>query len=423
MNKEKLVNMLDLIYCITNTGDLISSEITNHHIKVAYMAYRIGEKLGLTKEQQQEIFIAGLLHDIGAFSTKERLELIQNESPSMHSHSYIGASILEKFKPLVNVANIIKYHHVPWNYGKGKEFDGNIVPLSSHVLHLADRIVVQIKDNISIMNQIDNISSNINKLRDKLFIPKFVDAFLEMKNHEYIWLDTVYKPLMAIMPSMINFDTIELSLDEVINLSEVFAYIIDFRSPFTANHSFGVAQVAKKLAELAGFSENECKMMIVAGYLHDLGKLAISNEILEKPDKLEVEEYNIMKSHAFYTYRTLQSVNEFETINTWASLHHERLNGTGYPFHLTADEIPLGSRIMAVADIFTAITEDRPYRIGMKKDEAINVLRDLVNNESICPYICRILEENYNQINLARKEAQEQSNIVYNKVNTIRNYS
>lgn len=423
MNREKLVNMLDLIYCITNTGDLISNEITNHHIKVAYMAYRIGEKIGFTKEQQQEIFIAGLLHDIGAFSTKERLELIHDESPNMHRHSYIGASILEKFRPLANVANIIRYHHVPWNYGKGNEYKGKLVPLSSHVLHLADRIVVQVKDSSNIMNQVNNISSNINKLRGKLFIPELVDAFLEISKYEYIWLDTVYKPLMTIIPSMINFNTIELSLDEVIDLSEVFAYIIDFRSPFTANHSFGVAQVAKKLAELAGFSENECKMMLIAGYLHDLGKLAISNEILEKPDILETEEFNIIKSHVFYTYRTLQSIKEFETINIWASLHHERLNGTGYPFRLTADEIPLGSRIMAVADIFTAISEDRPYRKGMKKDEAIKVLKKSVDNEYICPYICKILEENYDEINLIRKKAQEKSNIVYNKVNTIRSCS
>ncbi len=423
MNKEKSVNMLELVYCITNTGDLISSEITNHHIKVAYMAYRIGEKLGFTREQQQEVFIAGLLHDIGAFSTKERLELFYNEPPGVHRHSFIGASILEKFKPLANVANIIRYHHVPWSYGKGNEFAGNKVPLSSHVLHLADRIVVQIKENSHIMNQIKDISSNINRLRGKLFMPEFVDAFLNISNYEYIWLDIVYEPLMTIMPKMINFDTVELSLDEIINLSEVFAYIIDFRSPYTANHSFGVAQVAKKLAELAGFSQNECKMMLVAGYLHDLGKLAISDEILEKPDKLNAEEFNIIKSHTFYTYRTLQPIKEFETINTWASLHHEKLNGKGYPFNLTADEIPLGSRIMAVADIFTAITEDRPYRKGMKKDETINVLRGLVNNKSICPYTCRILEENYNQINLVRKEAQEKSNMIYNQVNIIRECS
>src|SRR5690606_8284531 len=114
-----------------------------------------------------------------------------------------------------------------------------------------------------------------------------------------------------------------LNLDELIKLSEVFAYIIDFRSPFTANHSLGVAQVARKLAELAGFSENECKMMLIAGYLHDIGKLAISNEILEKPEKLETDEFNIIKSHVFYTYRTLESIKEFETINIWASLHHE----------------------------------------------------------------------------------------------------
>jgi HD-GYP domain-containing protein (c-di-GMP phosphodiesterase class II) len=77
------------------------------------------------------------------------------------------------------------------------------------------------------------------------------------------------------------FDTIEIDLDEIIELTKIFANIIDFRNPFTANHSAGVAKTAEKLAELAGFSENECKMMLVAGNLHDLGKLAVSKKYSE----------------------------------------------------------------------------------------------------------------------------------------------
>ena len=131
--------------------------------------------------------------------------------------------------------------------------------------------------------------------------------------------------------------------------------------------------------------------------------------VLEKPGKLDEQEYNIIRSHTFYTYRTLQNIQDFETINQWAALHHERLDGSGYPFHMTADDLPLGSRIMAVADVFTAITEDRPYRAGMEEPEAKEVLRTMVAEKALCPYVFSLMEDYFDEINGIRKEAQMQS--------------
>jgi len=241
-----------------------------------------------------------------------------------------------------------------------------------------------------------------------------VDAFISMSEHDYIWLDIAYKPLLYILPNIVSLEILDLEIDEIIKLTKIFANIIDFRSPFTANHSAGVAKTAEKLAELSGFSKNECNMMLVAGYLHDLGKLAMRSEVLEKPSKLSAEEFNEIRSHTFYTYRLLQTIKGFETINIWASLHHEKLNGKGYPFNLTAKSIPLGSRIMAVADIFTAITEDRPYRKGMTKEQVITVLNSMVNNQSISSYVVSILIDNFDLINDVRKEAQCKAKIEYN---------
>jgi HD-GYP domain-containing protein (c-di-GMP phosphodiesterase class II) len=420
---SKLVNMFDLIYCITNTGDLISNEITNHHKKAAYLAFRIAERFGLAKSQQQEIFLAGLLHDVGAFSTSDRLELMEKETPDMHDHAFIGALMLEGFQPLKDAANIIRFHHVPWNGGEGRAFSGRNVPVASHILHLADRIVVLMDPHKDIIGQIKRICDKTSAGSGTLFMPELVGAFLDISRQEYIWLDLTYDPIMTVMPSMMKFDTVELDLDEVIALSEVFAGIIDFRSPFTANHSSGVAAVAEKLAELAGFSKNERKMMLVAGYLHDLGKLAVNNEILEKPDKLDAEEFNAIRGHTFYTYRTLQVIQGFETINVWASYHHEKLNGRGYPFHLSAESIPLGSRIMAVADVFTAITENRPYRKGMEKSQVEGVLKSMVDGEALCPYIFSLLADNLEMLNTVRENAQIKANARYDKIKNIRVHS
>ncbi|HBR02080.1 MAG TPA: phosphohydrolase, partial [Ruminiclostridium sp.] len=180
-----------------------------------------------------------------------------------------------------------------------------------------------------------------------------------------------------------------------------------------ARHSAGVAKTSQRLAEMIGFSPLECKMMLIAGYLHDLGKLAISNDVLEKPAKLNEDEFNEIRSHTYYTYQLLDTIPQFETIKTWAAFHHERLNGSGYPFHIKGDSLTLGSRIMAVADIFTAITESRPYRKGMDDQHAIHALKDMVASEAIDGNIVKVLIDHFQEINDIRESAQQQASNRY----------
>jgi len=147
-------------------------------------------------------------------------------------------------------------------------------------------------------------------------------------------------------------------------------------------------------------------MMKVAGHLHDLGKLAVPAEILEKPAKLTEEEFDIIKSHTFYTYSILETISDLDVINAWASFHHERLDGKGYPFRHKGEDLSLGSRIMAVADVFTAITEDRPYRKGMTSDRALQVLQQMAANSALDSGIVSLLTLHYNEIDSMRIDAQ-----------------
>ncbi|MEA5040390.1 MAG: HD domain-containing protein [Clostridiaceae bacterium] len=407
------ISMYDLLICLTDASDLISHEVAYHHQQVAYLAYRIAVHMDLPVEQQKNLMLAGLLHDVGAFSLEERLSLTEEETPNSNDHAFRGARLLEGFSPLSSAAEIIRYHHVPWMDGEGSRFAGKEVPFLSHVLHLADRIAVSINRNENVIDQIGAIRDKISSQRNAIFPSEPLDAFLEISGREYIWLDMTYKPLMYLLPEIMTFDVVELDLDQMIDLTHIFANIIDFRNPFTAKHSAGVARTAEKLAALAGFSENECKMMLIAGYLHDLGKLAVSKSILNKPAALNSEEYNVIRSHTFYTYRLLQKIRGFETINQWASFHHEKLNGKGYPFHLEDSDIPLGSRIMAVADIFTAITEDRPYRAGLPAGRVRAILQSMVKDHSLCPYVVSLLMENFDMINQARQKAQRRASADY----------
>ena len=408
-----VINMYDLLICLTDAGDLISHEVANHHQQVAYLAFRIAEQMGLPSDQKKDLILAGLLHDVGAFSLDERITLIDDEPPHAHDHAFRGAKLLEGFPPFYQASIIIRYHHIPWNSGEGLSFCGSEVPILSHILHLADRIAVSINHDQNIIGQIKSIQDKILEYNNTLFYPEAVQAFMDISINEYIWLDIDYKPLSYILPDILTFDTVEMDFENLIKLTKIFAKIIDFRSPFTANHSAGVAKTAEKLASLTGFSDNECKMMLVAGNLHDLGKLSVSREILNKPGSLDSEEFNVIRSHTFYTYRLLQSIKGFETISKWASFHHEKLSGKGYPFHLEGSNLPLGSKIMSVADVFTAITEDRPYRKGMTMEEAVVVLNSMVADNSLCPLVTSILINNLELINEVRKEAQEDSRLEY----------
>lgn len=411
---EKIhVNLYDILSCLSETQDLVSSRLANHNQQVAYLSFRIAQQLKLSVEHQYEVFLAGLIHDIGALSKKEKLELIETEPLTINSHAFRGARLVGGFLPLANSAKIIKFHHLPWNKGSGLEYQGEEVPLASHIIHVADRVCILIKQEHNILTQLPDILTKIRERSDTHFKPELVDALFELSSLEYVWLDLVsHSPTQGI-PTSGFLNSLTLEIDDLIDLGLMFSRIIDFRSHYTAKHSAGVAKTAQRLAQLAGFSPIECKMMLVAGYLHDLGKLAISDEVLEKTTKLSEDEFNEMRAHTYYTYRLLEPLKPLEIINVWASFHHEKLNGRGYPFHLTDDNLPSGSRIMAVADVFAAITENRPYREGMDYDNTKKVLSGMVANNSLDGRFVEILLDNFLELDSIRQVAQHEAATEY----------
>jgi HD-GYP domain-containing protein (c-di-GMP phosphodiesterase class II) len=153
--------------------------------------------------------------------------------------------------------------------------------------------------------------------------------------------------------------------------------------------------------------------MEVAGNLHDLGKMVIPNSILDKPDKLNKAETAIMRQHTYFTYTVLNTIGGILQIAEWAAFHHERLDGSGYPFHLGADKLSIGARIMSVADIFTALAEDRPYREGLEQREVISILRGLCAKNFIDRIVLRVLEENYEEILTLTKKKQAEAKEYY----------
>jgi HD-GYP domain-containing protein (c-di-GMP phosphodiesterase class II) len=398
--KEPVIQTSDLIVSLSRAADLVSPALASHHLRVAVIAYSIGRELNLSAAQINDTVLAAALHDVGAFSLAEKTAALQFELENPHQHAEIGYRLLKSYSPFSQAADIVRFHHVPSSHGDW--FNGNKVPLSSHIVHLADRVAVLVGEQRGVLGEAREIYEKIREQSGKMFVPDLVEAFGSLAEKESFWLDAASPPDLALPGAL----AIEADINELLDLARLFSRIIDFRSRFTATHSSGVATSAEQIARFVGFSERECGMMKVGGYLHDLGKLAVPAEILEKPSELTETEFNVIRGHTYYTYRILAPIEELYDINNWASFHHERLDGSGYPFHRKGRDLPLGSRIMAVADVFTAITEDRPYRKGMPEEKAMQVLHRMADKQALDHDIVYLLKVNFAKINASRTEAQ-----------------
>ncbi|OEH85679.1 phosphohydrolase [Desulfuribacillus stibiiarsenatis] len=409
MKRELRVSLFDLVTSLSNAMDLVSQDIVNHHKRVAYIALKIAEEMNLRVKDINNIVLAGILHDVGALSFRERLFAREYEFSNGNLHAEVGYQLLKDFAPMQKMAQMVRFHHLPWKDGAGQSFEGEEVPIGGHILHLADRVEILINRREEILGQTENIVSIIQKGDSTLYCPSVVDAFCGLADKEYFWLDIVSPNIEQILSQSTEISSIELDLMDILDFTRMFSQIIDYRSSFTATHSSGVGATAEAIARLIGLSERECKKMRIAGNLHDLGKLAIPKEILEKPDKLQVNEFNVIRSHTYHTYRVLDAIPGFREITEWAAYHHEKLDGTGYPFHIKGEDISLGARIMAVADIFTAITEDRPYRTGLEKEKVLTILKKKVEENALDERVVTVLENHYDEVNDIRFCAQSEA--------------
>lgn len=388
---------------------MMSPALSDHHLDVAYLALQIGEELELPQEELLTLVTAGMLHDIGAFSLNERLDILEFEYRKPDQHCSAGYELLRHFEPFSQAAEIIRVHHLRWNNGEGAEHNGVRVPLGSHIIHLADRIAVLVPKNIHALSKVPEIREEIEKRRGTWFHPELVDAFLAFANHDNIWMDivsrSVERPLVTCLKKSHRIAT----LDELLAFGELVCRLIDFRSSFTATHTSGLVAIAVVLGKHLEFHEEHQKLLRLATYLHDFGKLALPAEVLEKPGRFTDDQWHTMRSHVYYTYHALAPIPEMDLITSWSALHHERVDGSGYPFAYAAEHLSLGSRVLAVADVFVALTEDRPYRKGMTEHEARNVLADMAAKRKLDPDVVRVVFDDFDTFNTIRAEAQDKA--------------
>jgi HD-GYP domain-containing protein (c-di-GMP phosphodiesterase class II) len=393
----------------------ISPTIVSHQMGTAYIAQNIANELGLSLELQCQLSLASMLHDIGAFSLKERKYFANYDTDPelIDIHAELGYQLLKNFRHFSSVATLIRHHHYRWENGTVAMKNSRAESPYSQIILLAGMIDASICGEKEILSQVPEICDAIRRDAGSVFVPEYVEAFMTLAQREYFWFNLDSTCINETVIDSLSHFNVELDISDMLDLSKIFSHLIDFQCHFTASHSSGVAGTAAALAKLYSFSESGCQMMKVAGYLHDIGKLTIPPKILNKKDKLTAEEFNVIKKHPFWTYRALKNINGLDEVNSWASFHHERIDSCGYPFRYKGPELPLGSRIIAVADVFTALTEDRPYRKGMHFNDVQGILQEMVANNGLDGGVVAMLFNNYQHISESRTKEQTDSAQLY----------
>lgn len=381
---KMIFNLNEFLLALSFALDFVEMDIlgitSNHSKRVAYISMRIAERLGMSPEEIFDIVSLAILHDNGACekvlhdnllgNAKGALDRIEN----MQEHCIIGEENIRNYPFLTGVNDVLKYHHEKYDGTGYFGLRGDETPIISQIIALADSIERRALAEKGLLGDKDRILAYVRENAGTVFAPRIVDAFIECSRTVSFWMDLQDEFISIAMQRSAPHFSREMPLSKILDITGVFSRIIDSKSRFTREHSRGLSQKSAVMADYYRKPKEEKIRLTIAADLHDIGKLAVSNSILDKPGKLEPKEFEIMKRHTYYTRLSLQGIKGFEDITEWAANHHEKLDGNGYPFGKSAKELDFNSRLLACLDIYQALSEERPYRTSMPHEEVISIM-------------------------------------------------
>ena len=378
INVNELLNSLSFTLDYVE-NDLISN-VTNHGRRVAYISARIGKKLKLSTHDLFDLISYSLLHDNGVTKSLLQTKITDDyfQVELSQKHCVEGENNIKVFPFFVKIPNIILYHHEHYDGSGFFGITANDIPLYSRIIALADFVAIEYSEQKSSKDIV-----NLVKVSRRFFDPQLTEIFYELSHYIEFWLNMsdsfVFHALNLIMPRVNR----EFSYKEMRLVSQIFCNIIDAKSPFTGSHSRGISDKVGILCQYYEMDEDTYWQMRIAADLHDLGKLMVPNKILDKPASLTSEEISVIQSHPFYTRRALEMITGFQNIADWAANHHEKLNGMGYPYGLSGDQLDFNSRLLGCVDIYQALTENRPYRKSLSHKKTIELMRGMAKQNLI----------------------------------------
>lgn len=414
----------ELLASLSRALDLVEGQPEGHAVRACLLAIRLGQVYGLTETDQCDLFYASLLKDSGCANNSARIYNIfggdeilckskvkftdwSNPVESLKygiTHTEIGSNVFRKLwrmahnvKPpqkimadvtlarctrgaaivldlgfSAQVSEAVRYIDEHWD-GKGAPYGirRDESPLLARILSL-----VQTFEVFATTFGVGAAFEMMDRRAGRWFDPDLVQAMHTLESDTELWRQhraaSQYVDIAQLAPA----DSGAAPAADIDRICQAYATIIDAKSTFTGEHSTRVTQYAVAIAEHLGVPADRVTILRRAALLHDIGKLGISNQILEKPGKLTDEEFGLIKLHPKHSFQILQPIKGFAEIAEIASCHHERLDGNGYWRGLSAESLSLEVRCLTVADILDALHAKRPYRDSMPMEECFRILEE-----------------------------------------------
>ena len=395
------IRLFDLLMGFSRALDMVSPVLAGHHLRVAFLSQALAERLRLSCATRKYMLMASMLHDIGAIPLKsDTRDLIFEHNKALHCRA--GWAFCKTAGLPRPVCDMVLNHHTEWcSYGAE---DQNALP--ANCIHLADRIDVALRSKHA--TGLRGICTTL-IAKQREYAPACLNALSSLADDADL-VASLESPQRMQEHLASLFGAVILGPVQLVDLCGLFSQTIDSKSPFTATHSLGVAHTSRMLLKLSRMADsNDLTTMFIAGLLHDIGKLAIPLEILEKPAALTPEELSQIQQHAETSLDLLGSIPGFTCVREWGGRHHERIDGTGYPHNIEGSSLTLPVRIIAVADVFTALTEDRPYRNGMPLAEAMGIIVSMTELGYLDNDVVALLADNVLRVNKERIRAQRKA--------------
>jgi len=384
MNTE--IDLRQAVCALSDALDLVGVDDIQHGTRVAFMAQECARRLGWSTDDRELTLHAGLLHDCGVSSTEVHRKLVNElDWSGSQEHCRLGERLLHDFAPLAELAPIIHYHHTHWDELMANQVDERTARMAN-LIYLVDRADALSAPHYGgdLMLVRDEIRDQLARLAGSFFSPDLTAAYLDVSATEAFWYSLEPRHQEQFLWQVEReHRPVNVGTHELRQFAAIFARIVDAKSRFTWEHSEGVARLARRLGEWSGLPPSTCEKLEIAGLLHDLGKLQVPDAVLDKPGALDPAERSTINRHAFETYQILSRIRGLEDVALWAAYHHETLDGSGYPFHLHGSQIPREARIVAVADIFQAFTQTRPYRNAISSAETLRHLQELAGQHHL----------------------------------------
>ena len=419
----------EILVALSFALDLTEGALAGHAIRSCLLAVRIALAVGLHGATISDLYYASLLKDVGCSSNSARMcQIVGGDDrrvkagakladwtrplrPQLSTVKMLWQQVLPGASPLKKSARLVKIaatqhrnnrelielrcdrgawivrklglgntvaggvRHLDEHWDGGGYPDGlagSDIPLISRLMAVAQHLDVFCMDQ-GLRAAIDTLVER----SSRWFDPELVAATVALDTSRELWMhcrqdDLVEDTRAAIL--RLHSDDALLSALDIDGICEVFADVVDAKSPFTYRHSLGVMDAAVAIGEVLGLPGNRMQMLRRAALLHDVGKLGIPNTILDKPTRLSEAELAIVRMHPTLGAEILGHVGAFREIAIMAAEHHEKLDGSGYPRGLCAKDLSLESKALAVADIYGALSETRPYREALSPSQITAIM-------------------------------------------------